>query len=326
MRQISKTTAFNAISLTELKDTTNKLAQGVGIINQQHIELPLFNLKKSTLIKRSPLLQSAISEYENGNIKLFNTTGINNSTSNLSLTMPYIPMANGTVFMNLNRVCGWSSDMSQLINLSELTDLRAILEFGYILRHLNTGNNKDQLFKNNVFVEKLTRVYIYLFYNVICRCLGASQTSSIDSASVNMKYSIAKFFLNYCIEIESIDTANAIAYSIVKNPNTTFNSVSMHEENINLDYNSLEGFLKSFAFSFFGNNLNIQTFYATWIKLYGEATIIATESPEILLYFVYMTYYNARLGTNNTRLVTRHKEQINADLTKIISIIYNTVR
>lgn len=326
MKQISKTTAFKIISVNDLKDTHSKLSQGVGLVEPNNIELQLFNLKKSTLIKRSPLLQNAIHEYENGHIKLFNTTGINNTVANLPLTLPYLPMANGDVYMNLNRVCSWSADMSTLTNLAELTDLRAILEFGYVLKSLNNGNNKDSLFKNSVFIEKLTRIYIYLFYNVICRCLGASQTSSIDSVSVNMKYAIAKFFLNYCIEMESDDVASTIAYTIVKNANTTFNSIAMHEENIGLDYSSLEGFLKSFALSFFGNNLTVSVFYNTWIKLYGEQTIIATESPEILLYFAYMTYYNARLGVNNTRLVTRHKEQINTELTKIVSIIYTVVR
>lgn len=313
---------------SNLKIAWAKVLQGVGIIEPQHLETQLFNLKKSTMMKTSPLLQTAINAYENlGVVKLFNTAGLNSNSNNMPITMPYVPSKN-CVYMNMNKICEWSSSLDKINNLAELSDLKAVLEFGYVIYQLTTNPRlNDQLFNNSIFIERLTSAYVYMFYNVICKCLGASQTSAIDSTTTNLKYTIAKFFLIYCLEKQNGDAVNAIAYSVVKNSSSTFNATQMFEENCNIDYSSLSNFLKTMAYSFFSNNLSIHEFGRTWMAQFGDATLAAAEYPMYLLYFLYATYYQARLGTNNVRLVTRHgKEQIGRDINKIMQIIYSTVR
>lgn len=330
MKIISTSEIYSLIKQYEapiIANACNLINKGVGIITPDKIEMPLFELEKSNRIRQTPITQSAIAAYKaGGKIRLFNLTGNHTSDNNLGPEVPYILANPGIVWINMNKICSWDPSLERIDDLMALTDLRAILEIGYVLYQLEVNHQKEQLFGNIQFIEKLTSMYTYMMYQAISKTLGASLVSETDTTAVNMKFAIAKFFLIYCLERQDDQSTDTIAYSVVKNSSTTFTGVKMFEENSMLDYDTLSGFCKTFAIAYTNRSLSLNEIYTQWVRQFGEATQLAVECPMILFYFLYCTYYNAKLGAANTRLVTRIKEHINSDLTGMMKIVYSVVR
>lgn len=310
----------------------NKLSQNIGVINPQHIESILLDLKKYAKTKSasSPCLLNAIDLYENygGRIQLFDLSSINNSTVDIPSFFPFLP-GNArrpdfnrpipAIYMNMFKLGQWSHDDSSYTNLFAITDLHTCLESGFIAYKMVIENKANDILSSGAVIENLTRIYTKLFYDALIKVPGNIPLQDFQQDAA--KFIIAKFFLVYVLQKSENDNSVNMYARLAANTSSTLTALQSYEENLGISYEKLSSFLSSFSMVFFnGRNTTISDFEKAWISMYGEGLAFAIEYVPYLLHFLFAPIHASRLG-GSSRLDKRYPNLQKEGLIKL----YNAV-
>lgn len=305
-----------------------QLLRNIGVIAPHQIELELNQLKLSAKNKTNSLLSEAINLYESngGKIRLFDLT-LNSNYSPIARQFPFImvkaPLSGSAdaispvIFVNLYGIGQWNLDNTLYSVDSYNTDLRACLEGGLIAYKMHMGK-AEKILSNPKTIVPLTRIYSNLFSNVILKVMGTRYGTDTFQEEL-AKFNIAKFFLTYCIGNNDERSIEEIAYKAVK-AKTTILTIKQYNENLNLDFTSLSGFLKTFGMEFFRDEINISEFSRAWMQLYGAGTLFAIEYIPYLIFFLCASMVGTSLtGSSKLALKRRELEQDG------LSVLYMTL-
>jgi hypothetical protein len=288
----------------------NKLNMSIGIISPAMIEPEIGALMLSS--KDRPLLAQAIALYKsfNGPIRLFDLGLSSKGQAPIPAAMPFIPaklrcrenenspatqdtMVPG-VLMNLYRIGNWSADGTQYRNLS-LTDLRTVLESGFISYKMLVLVNTDKVLSDTTVIDCLTRIYANLFSSAIIRTMNPYNDDFSSDAAI---FIIAEFFLRYCLEMDNAERIADYAYNTIAHKATSIKAIQEFERELptQINYNSLSGFLETFGIAFFNSPILLANFEYNYLKMYGDGVAYAIEYVPYFLHFLFSIPNGAVLG------------------------------
>lgn len=313
-----------------------KLSQGISLITPDKIEIEVSQLKMQQKRSWLPLISDALSLYEApvGRVKLFNladgygtksafaswipfTVGMmRDRTNEMSSARKAVP----TIFVNMYKIGQWSADGSSYRDLSAATDLYTCLETGDIAYKMLIEEKADEVLGDTNVLEYLTKIYSTLFLQTIINVRSSISDSQADAA----RFIIAKFFLKYCVQIQSEDRINDIALKTVKSKSSIPFLLS-YEQNAMIDYNSLSGFLKTFGLSFFQIEIGLNEFITKWISMNGEGLLLAVEYIPYFIHFLFAVKHNALLG-GSSKLYRKQNILEQEGLSKLYTAIISKIR
>lgn len=315
-----------------------KLNQGVGVIVPQNLTAELSALKVKIKASSYPLLNDALSLYEqfNGRIKLFSIPPTSGGRSPIPTFMPFLFGAvrnkqlesesgdrpvSPSILMNMSKIGRWSKDESQYLGVSPNTDLYAVLQSGYINYKLVYEERHEKAFANKVVLENLTNIYTTLFSNAMIKTAQTyGDEFNIDAA----RFIIAKFFLRYIMTRPETSSIEDFAYRSIKYRSSS-NALKSFEENSDIDYSTLTKFLETFGDTFFNQKVSIAKFQMSWAKMYGEGMLLAIEYVPYLIHFLIASIQGAMLG-GASRLGMRFNDLRNDGLIKFYNALVSELR
>lgn len=325
---------------TEIQNAINQqLSQDLGVITPQHLETALITLRNRSKTSYYPLLSDALMLFETrGLVRLFNLSMANGGRSRIPSAMPYfVSMGRNkfkemdnignqkdiTVFVNMHRIGNWSADETTYNGVSPLTDLYTCLESGVIGYKLLVQQMADKVFSDKNVLEYLIKIYTYMFSLALQKTKTTYSGSDFQADAAS--FVIARFLLLNVLEKNDSDIVDDYAYLAVKN-RSSIASLKSFEEMSGINYESLSEFLRTFGESFFnGESINLASFEAKWLSLFGDGTGLAIEFAPYLLHFLFATFHNATLG-GTCRLARRADELKKLGLAKLYASVVNALR
>jgi hypothetical protein len=337
MRKLSETELYS-LHLTKAQmmeihnAVNNKLNQNVGVIAPEHIKPELIQLE-TTAKKKPGLIADAIALFKdfNGRIRPFNLGVTTAGRSPIPPFMPFLPGnarnraqegdpslrgVSPAMYVNMYRIGRWTADESAYEGLAVPTDLFACLESGVIAYKLLIEQKAEDIFSNTSVLTNFTNIYASLFSNAVVKTVVTYGTDFNTDAA---RFLIGKFFLRYVLKKPQSDTLDEVAYSAIKY-RTSMSGLKTFEENYQMDYGTLSGFLKTLGEAFFSKPIDLAKFEVSWLSLYGEGMLFAVEYAPYLLHFLFATWHGAMLGGSN-KMLNRQQDLFKDGLLKL----YNTV-